>query len=40
VEEFFDKNKVARFEKDTGIYNLQTFLSQKLTSIIKPFSDR
>ena len=37
IEELFDKKAIEKFERETGLLKLQTFMSDKFNSVLGPF---
>jgi hypothetical protein len=40
IEELFDKKAIEKFERETGLLKLQTFMSDKFNSVLGPFQQR
>lgn len=40
IEELFDKKAIEKFERETGILKLQTFMGEKFNSVLGPFQQR
>lgn len=40
IEEIFDKKAVDKFERETGVFKLQTYITSKFEQLLFPFRSR